>query len=58
MIYGSSRLSTDGQSAEAQVAALTAAGAGRVFREIASGAKTNRSSAVCSTNSTLATCSW
>jgi DNA invertase Pin-like site-specific DNA recombinase len=31
-----------GQSAAAQVAALNAAGAGKVFREVASGAKTNR----------------
>ncbi len=33
---------TDGQSVEAQIAALTAAGAERVFREVASGAKTDR----------------
>src|SRR4051794_36545778 len=39
MIYGYARVSTDGQSVDAQVAALTAAGAGRVFREVASGAK-------------------
>jgi len=42
MIYGYARVSTDGQSVEAQVAALTAAGAGRVYREVASGAKTDR----------------
>jgi DNA invertase Pin-like site-specific DNA recombinase len=42
MIYGYARVSTDGQSVEAQVAALTAAGAGRVFCEVASGAKTDR----------------
>jgi DNA invertase Pin-like site-specific DNA recombinase len=42
MIYGYARVSTDGQSVEAQVAALTAAGADRVFREVASGAKTDR----------------
>jgi DNA invertase Pin-like site-specific DNA recombinase len=42
MIYGYARVSTDGQSVEAQVAALTAAGAGKVFREVASGAKTDR----------------
>jgi DNA invertase Pin-like site-specific DNA recombinase len=42
MIYGYARVSTDGQSVEAQVAALTAAGAGKVYREVASGAKTNR----------------
>src|SRR6516165_798762 len=42
MIYGYARVSTDGQSVAAQVAALNAAGAGKVFREVASGAKTNR----------------
>jgi predicted NBD/HSP70 family sugar kinase len=42
MIYGSARVSTDGQSVEAQVAALTAAGAVTVYREVASGAKTDR----------------
>jgi DNA invertase Pin-like site-specific DNA recombinase len=42
MIYGYARVSTDGQSVEAQVVALTAAGAGKVYREVASGAKTDR----------------
>jgi hypothetical protein len=42
MIYGYARVSTDGQSVAAQVAALTAAGAGKVFQEVASGAKTDR----------------
>jgi DNA invertase Pin-like site-specific DNA recombinase len=42
MIYGYARVSTDGQSVAAQVAALTAAGAGKVFREVASGSKTDR----------------
>ena len=42
MIYGYARVSTDVQSVAAQVAALTAAGAGKVFREVASGAKTDR----------------
>src|SRR5919112_1822531 len=42
MIYGYARVSTDGQSVAAQVVALTAAGAGRVFQEVASGAKTDR----------------
>jgi DNA invertase Pin-like site-specific DNA recombinase len=42
MIYGYARVSTDGQSVNAQVAALRKHGAGKVFREVASGAKTNR----------------
>jgi DNA invertase Pin-like site-specific DNA recombinase len=42
MIYGYARVSTDGQSVAAQVATLNAAGAGRVYREVASGAKTDR----------------
>jgi DNA invertase Pin-like site-specific DNA recombinase len=42
MIYGYARVSTDGQSVEAQVAALTAAGAVKVYREVASGAQTDR----------------
>ena len=42
MIYGYARVSTDGQSVAAQVAALRSAGAGRVFREVASGANTDR----------------
>lgn len=42
MIYGYARVSTDGQSVEAQVSTLVAAGAGKVFREVASGAKTDR----------------
>jgi DNA invertase Pin-like site-specific DNA recombinase len=42
MIYGYARVSTDGQSVAAQIAALNAAGAGKVFREVASGAKTER----------------
>jgi len=39
MKYGYARVSTDGQSVAALVAALNAAGAGKVFREVASGAK-------------------
>ena len=42
MIYGYARVSTDGQSVAAQVSQLGAAGAGKVFREVASGAKTDR----------------
>ena len=42
MIYGYARVSTDGQSLEAQVKQLDAAGAEKVFRETASGAKTDR----------------
>jgi len=42
MIYGYARVSADGQSVAAQAAALRAAGAGKVFREVASGAKTDR----------------
>ena len=42
MIYGYARVSTDGQSIAAQVRQLRAAGAGKVFREVASGAKTDR----------------
>ena len=42
MIYGYARVSTDGQSVEAQIAALTAAGAVKVFHEVASGARTDR----------------
>jgi DNA invertase Pin-like site-specific DNA recombinase len=42
MIYGYARVSTDGQSVEAQVVALTAAGAVKVYRAVASGAKTAR----------------
>jgi DNA invertase Pin-like site-specific DNA recombinase len=42
MIYGYARVSTDGQSAAAQVAALRQAGADKVFKETASGARTDR----------------
>lgn len=41
-IYGYARVSTDGQSVDAQVQQLRAAGAATVFRETASGAKTDR----------------
>src|SRR5580692_1327908 len=39
--YGYARVSTDGQSVEAQVRQLTKAGCKKVFREVASGAKTD-----------------
>ena len=39
MIYGYARISMDGQSVDAQVTALTDAGAEKVFREVASGGR-------------------
>ena len=42
MIKGYARVSTDGQSLDAQVKRLRAAGAEEVWRETASGAKSNR----------------
>jgi DNA invertase Pin-like site-specific DNA recombinase len=42
MMYGYARVSTDGQTVAAQVDVLTRAGAGKVFREVASGATTDR----------------
>lgn len=42
MIYGYARVSTDGQSVDAQVRQLTKAGCAKVYRETASGAKTDR----------------
>ena len=42
MIYGYARVSTDGQSLDAQVKQLRAAKAEKVFKETASGAKTDR----------------
>ena len=42
MIYGYARVSTDGQSVEAQVRQLAKAGCSKVFRELASGAKADR----------------
>lgn len=41
-IFAYARVSTDGQSVDAQVKALQAAGADKVFKETASGAKTDR----------------
>ena len=43
MNYGYARVSTDSQSVDAQMRQLTKAGCKRVFREVASGAKTDRS---------------
>ena len=42
MIYGYARVSTDGQSVDAQVRQLTDAGCEKVYREVASGARTDR----------------
>src|SRR6266568_2562720 len=42
MKYGYARVSTDGQSVDAQVRQRTNAGCKKVFREVASGAKTDR----------------
>ena len=42
LVFGYARVSTDGQTLDAQVAQLEAAGAGKVFRETASGAARNR----------------
>ncbi len=42
MIYGYARVSTDGQSVDAQVKQLRAAGAETVYRETASGARNDR----------------
>src|SRR6266581_1506906 len=42
MIYGYARVSTDGQSVDAQVKQLRAAGVDQVFRETASGAGRSR----------------
>jgi DNA invertase Pin-like site-specific DNA recombinase len=42
MKYGYARVSTDGQSVDAQVRQLAKAGCAKVFRETASGAKTDR----------------
>lgn len=42
MNYGYARVSTDGQSVDAQVKALCAAGAEKIFKETASGASSDR----------------
>lgn len=42
MIYGYARVSTGGQSVDAQVKQLRIAGAETMFQETASGAKSNR----------------
>ena len=41
-VYGYARVSTDGQSLDAQLAQLEAAGTSRIFQEKASGAQRNR----------------
>jgi len=55
VIYGYARISTDGQSVAAQLAQLTEAGAEKVFREVASGAKTDRAQLARDLLNTLAT---
>lgn len=42
MIFGYARVSTDAQCLDGQIAQLEAAGCGKVFRETASGAKSDR----------------
>ena len=42
MIYGYARVSTDGQSVDAQVKQLRATGAEKIFKETASGARADR----------------
>ncbi len=42
MIYGYARVSTDGQSVDAQLRQLIKAGCKKVFREVAGGARTDR----------------
>ena len=42
MKYVYARVSTDGQSVDTEVRQLTEAGCEKVFREVASGAKTDR----------------
>ena len=42
MMYGYARVSTDGQSVDAQVKQLRAAGAAKVYRDTASGARGDR----------------
>jgi len=46
MIYGYARVSTDGQTLDAQREALTAAGAETIFAETASGARSDRAQLV------------
>jgi DNA invertase Pin-like site-specific DNA recombinase len=57
MKYGYARVSTDGQSVDAQVRQLTKAGCKTVFREVATEPRpTARSFAGCSTSLKRTTC--
>ena len=59
MIYGYARVSTDGQSVDAQVKALHAAGAEKVIRETAAARNpTGRACAAFWTVWPRATCLW
>ncbi len=59
MNYGYARVSTGGQSVDAQVKRLRAAGTGKVFRETASGARAGRANcAALSGSLRRATCLW
>jgi hypothetical protein len=46
-VYGYARVSTDGQTLDAQIVALKAAGAEKVYSEKQSGAKTDRAALAC-----------
>jgi DNA invertase Pin-like site-specific DNA recombinase len=58
MIVGYARVSTDGQTLDAQHSTLRAAGAEKVFAEKVSGAKTNRRQLQQSRRWLLEMCCW